>query len=101
MLALGWVTIQGLDVDAVATNTVKSQKRRNGGPLHYILQGNNKKFMYDRVRIQPDPDHCGGQDTDLRRMAECLLRKEATLLAADPPTSSQLSRNSTNRSIAP
>ena len=24
---LGWVTIQGLDVDAVATNT---QKRRNG-----------------------------------------------------------------------
>ena len=31
--ALGWVTIQGLDVDAVATNTVKSQKRRNGG-LH-------------------------------------------------------------------
>ena len=26
-LALGWVTIQGLDVDAVATNNVKSQKR--------------------------------------------------------------------------
>ena len=28
-LALGWVTIQGLDVDAVATNTVKSKKQRN------------------------------------------------------------------------
>ena len=30
LLELGWVTIQGLDVDAVATNTVKSQKWRNG-----------------------------------------------------------------------
>ena len=33
-LALGWVTIQGLDVDAVATNIVKSQKGRNGASLH-------------------------------------------------------------------
>ena len=32
-LALGWVTIKGLDVDAVATNTVKSQKRRNGASI--------------------------------------------------------------------
>ena len=32
-LALGWVTIQGLDADAVATNTVKSQKRRNGASI--------------------------------------------------------------------
>ena len=29
-LPIGWVTIQGLDVDAVAKNTVKSQNRRNG-----------------------------------------------------------------------
>ena len=27
--ALGWVTIQGLDVDAVDTNYVKSQKQKN------------------------------------------------------------------------
>ena len=32
--ALGWVTIQGLDVDAVATNTVKSQKQRTGPPVN-------------------------------------------------------------------
>ena len=56
MLALGWVNIQGLDVDAVATNTVKSQKRRNGGSLHYILQGNNKNLCKigcgsNRIRI--------------------------------------------------
>ena len=35
-LALGWVTIEGLDVDAVVTNTVKSQiikfLRGNVGP---------------------------------------------------------------------
>ena len=29
-LALGWMNIQGLVVDAVTTNIVKSQKRRNG-----------------------------------------------------------------------
>ena len=33
-LAFGWVTIQGLDVDAVATNTVKSQKQRTGPPVN-------------------------------------------------------------------
>ena len=32
-LALEWVTIQGLDVDAVATNTVKAQERRNGASI--------------------------------------------------------------------
>ena len=31
-LALGWVTIQRLVVDAVVSNTVKSQKRRIGAP---------------------------------------------------------------------
>ena len=29
-LAFGWVTIQGVDVDAVATNIIKSRKRRIG-----------------------------------------------------------------------
>ena len=32
-LALEWVTIHGLDVDAVATNTVKAQERRNGASI--------------------------------------------------------------------
>ena len=32
-LLSGWVTIQGLDVNAVATNTVKSRKRRNGASI--------------------------------------------------------------------
>ena len=45
-LALGWVTIQGLEVDAVCigTNNVKSQKRG----LHYILLGkkSNTKKQY-------------------------------------------------------
>ena len=41
-LALGWVTIQGLDVDAVATNTVKSQMRRNGASK-YASGAKNKK----------------------------------------------------------
>ena len=36
-LALVWVTIQGLDVDAVATNTVKSQKRKNVAKMMYDL----------------------------------------------------------------
>ena len=34
-LALGWATIQGLDVDAVVTNTIKSQKQRNGAFIIY------------------------------------------------------------------
>ena len=42
-LALGWVTIQGLDVDAVATNTVKSQMRRNGASK-YASGAKNKKY---------------------------------------------------------
>ena len=35
-LSLGWVTIQGLEVDAVATNIVKSQKRRKGTSITCI-----------------------------------------------------------------
>ena len=41
-LTLGWVTIQGLDVDAVCSkNTVKSQKRENGT---FMLLGQKKKY---------------------------------------------------------
>ena len=32
-LALGWATIQELDMDAAVTGTVKSQKRRNGASI--------------------------------------------------------------------
>ena len=33
-------------MDAVATNTVKSQKRRNGGPLLYAPGAKNDKISY-------------------------------------------------------
>ena len=35
-LALEWVTIKGLDVDAVATHTVKSKNWRNGLSITYF-----------------------------------------------------------------
>ena len=47
LLALGWLTIQGIDGDAVATNIVKSQKRRNGAgsPLYHLYaSGATKKI---------------------------------------------------------
>ena len=43
-LALGWVTIQGLDVDAVAKVTVKIAEAKKRG-RHYMLQG-PKKLLY-------------------------------------------------------
>ena len=39
-LTLGWVTIQGLDVDAVAKNTVKIPEAGKRG-LHYTLMGSS------------------------------------------------------------
>ena len=47
LLALGWVAIQGIDGDAVATNIVKSQKRRTGAgsPLYQLYaSGATKKL---------------------------------------------------------
>ena len=48
---LGWVTIQGLDVDAVTTNTRKSQKRRNGAfiILYVCFWAKKKKFELSHV----------------------------------------------------
>ena len=43
-LALGWVTIQVLDVDAVATNTVKIPEVEKRG-LHCKLLGQKKCFQ--------------------------------------------------------
>ena len=54
-LALGWVTIQGLDVDAVATNTVKSQKRRNGTS---IIWAGAKKKLYIIIYIDVSLFEC-------------------------------------------
>ena len=50
-LALGWEIMRGLDVDAVTTITVKSQKRRDGGPQLNMLLGQKKNFYY----TNPDP----------------------------------------------
>ena len=44
-LAFGWVTIQGLDVDAVATNTVKPQKPRNGASIVYASAWAKKNWI--------------------------------------------------------
>ena len=48
-LALGWVTIQGLDVDVVATNTVKSQKRRNGASITVYASGAKKNIENNSI----------------------------------------------------
>ena len=45
-LALGWVTIKGFDVDAVATNTVKSQKRRYGASIWGKKQQMNEMLKF-------------------------------------------------------
>ena len=42
------VTIQGLDMDAVATNTVKSQKRWYGASMHYMYASGAKKNILQR-----------------------------------------------------
>ena len=44
-LGHGWVTFQGLDVDAVAPNTEKFRKRRNGASIKYCTSGTNKKMV--------------------------------------------------------
>ena len=45
----------GLDVDAGATNTVKSQKRRNG-PLHYYWLLGQKKKTKGRLYLSEEED---------------------------------------------
>ena len=47
-LALGWVTIQGLDVDSVAAHTVKIPEAKKWD-LHHIFWG-NKKYEHALAR---------------------------------------------------
>ena len=58
VIALGWVNVQGLNVDAytsecIATNTVKSQKRRNGASIicFWGQKKEEKKFIPCPLRI--------------------------------------------------
>ena len=45
---------QGLEVDAVDTNIVKSQERRNGAPPPLHASGAKKKEMWWRIGSAPD-----------------------------------------------
>ena len=51
-MALGWLAIQGLNVDVVATEYCKFQERRNGG-LQNRLLGQNKIKDYSKKGCRP------------------------------------------------
>ena len=56
-LTLGWVTIQGLDVDVVATNVVKAQKWRNGASIystvHWVQYASGAKQIISSFSRRP------------------------------------------------